>query len=61
MWGSYRGAVHVLGTQGFVVRAIDALAPVTIGALVYALACHILRVEELSQLSDKLVRRLRRR
>lgn len=60
VWGSYRAAVEFLGTDGFANRCVGALGPVAVGGLAYAIACHVLRIEELAQFSDKLMRRLRR-
>jgi hypothetical protein len=56
-WGSYRGIVDHMGSDGFWARAAGAMGPITAGALVYAAACWVLRVEELAPLW----RRLRRR
>ena len=38
----------------------DAIVPVIVGGLVYAGACAVLRVEELTQFTGRLGRRLRR-
>jgi putative peptidoglycan lipid II flippase len=59
-WGTWYGLDRVLGHHGFGVRAVEAMVPVVVGAAVYALACALLRVEELEQLSAKLRRRLTR-
>jgi putative peptidoglycan lipid II flippase len=59
VWASYRGAVDWLGTAGLTARLLGALGPITAGALVYALACRALRIEELGSLSRRLSRRLR--
>ncbi len=60
VWLSYRGIIDFWGMDGFWIRAVGALAPVAVGAVVYAAACHVLGIEELTQFSDKLARRLRR-
>lgn len=57
VYGCHRGAVELLGTQGLLAQAVGALVPVGVGALVYAMVCHALHVDELRGL----VRRLKRR
>ncbi|WP_428262350.1 murein biosynthesis integral membrane protein MurJ [Haliangium sp.] len=59
VWATWTGLDTWLGTAGFVVRLVGALAPVAVGGLVYALACRVLRVEELSLLLARLRRRRR--
>ncbi len=49
-----------LGHGSFATRCAGALVPVAVGAGVYALACAVLRVEELDQFVGKLRRRLAR-
>jgi putative peptidoglycan lipid II flippase len=56
-WGSYQGILESMGSNGLAARAAGALGPITVGILVYAAACWVLRVEELAPLW----RRLRRR
>lgn len=58
VWVSYRGLTVLVGTEGLFARSVAVLVPVSVGALVYALACHALRIEELAQFSNKLVRKL---
>lgn len=61
VWASHRAIVSALGIHGLFARSVGALGPIALGALVYGVACHLLRIEELAQFSDKLMRRLRRR
>jgi putative peptidoglycan lipid II flippase len=58
VWASYRGVVNLMGTSGFGVRLVGALGPVLVGALVYAAACHALRIEELKHYTEKLGRKI---
>jgi peptidoglycan biosynthesis protein MviN/MurJ (putative lipid II flippase) len=60
VWGVLRGVLAWVGSAGFSARLLGAMVPVIAGALVYAVMCHILRVPELSQFTDRLARRLRR-
>jgi putative peptidoglycan lipid II flippase len=53
VWGCDRLLVDALGIDGFGVRLLEGLGPVALGALVYALACHLLRIEELGQLTRR--------
>jgi putative peptidoglycan lipid II flippase len=57
VWTVYAVLVRELGQYGLIPRLAGALVPVTIGGLVYAGACAVLRVEELKPF----MRRLRRR
>jgi putative peptidoglycan lipid II flippase len=60
VWASYRGVVDWMGTRGLGARMAGALGPVLIGALVYAGACHALRIEELKHYTEKLSRKIAR-
>ncbi|GAB4570450.1 MAG: murein biosynthesis integral membrane protein MurJ [Haliangiales bacterium] len=55
-----RWLVAALGTDGMTARLAGALVPVVVGALVYALACRVLGVEELGQFTARLRKRRRR-
>ena len=60
VYGSWRVLEHVFGHASIGPQLIVALVPVVLGALVYAGACWMLRIEELSHFTGKLGRRLRR-
>ena len=55
-----RWLIAALGTDGMTARLVGALAPVVVGALVYALVCRVLGVEELGQFTARLRKRRRR-
>ncbi len=57
VWACRQGLERQLGIDGLGPRALDALVPVVVGAVVYAMACHVLKIEELAPIA----RRLRRR
>jgi putative peptidoglycan lipid II flippase len=50
------GIDRVLGTDGLIARASAALLPVVVGVIAFALACMLLRVEELERFTSKLRR-----
>jgi putative peptidoglycan lipid II flippase len=56
VYGIDRGLAEWLGTVGFGPRLAGGLVPVAAGALIYAVACHLLRVEELSSFARKVRR-----
>jgi putative peptidoglycan lipid II flippase len=60
-WATYQGLVYQLGEASIVGRLACGLVPVAAGALLYALACRALGVEELLAIGRKLGARLRRR
>jgi len=60
VYGAARGLEHVLGHRTLPARIAGAMIPVVFGAAVYAGACALLRVEELTQFTGRLGRRLRR-
>lgn len=60
VWASYRGVVDWMGIRGLGARMMGALGPVLIGALVYAGACHALRIEELKHYTERLSRKIAR-
>ncbi len=57
-WGAFWLVDGQLGHARFWSRAAGALIPVTVGALVYAVTCALLGIEELDQIANKLRRRL---
>ncbi len=57
VWGCDRGLQEWLGIETLAAQAVGALVPITLGAVVYAGAAHLLRLEELGQMT----RRLRRK
>ena len=59
-WGAAELLDGQLGHRSFVSRCADAMIPVVIGGGVYAIACYLLRIEELDQLLGKVRRRLAR-
>lgn len=60
VYGTWRVLEGVFGHASIGPQLVCALVPVTVGALVYAAACWVLRIEELSHFTGKLGRRLRR-
>lgn len=60
VWGSKELFEHVFSIHALHARLIDAIGPVIVGGIVYAAACSVLRIEELTQFTGKLGRRLRR-
>src|SRR5205085_781110 len=61
VWAVHLGLDRTIGHVGTVRRLIETLAPAAVGAIVYAGACAVLRIEELGQFTDRLMRKLRRR
>lgn len=57
VWASYRGLDHLLGHGSLPAKLAGALGPIAVGVAVYAVACHLVRVDELHQFT----RRLRRK
>jgi putative peptidoglycan lipid II flippase len=60
VYGMHYGIDRAIGHDG-AARLAESLVPVVGGAVVYAVACRVLRVDELLQLTDRIGRRLRRR
>jgi putative peptidoglycan lipid II flippase len=60
VWATGRGLDAALGHLSLGARLAAALVPVAVGAAVYALACAALKVEELSQLTGRIGRRVQR-
>ncbi len=60
VWLSAAALDSALGHRALSARLLDAIVPVIIGAVVYAAACMVLGVEELSHFTGRLGRRLRR-
>ena len=60
VWASHHVLEDQLGIVGFWVRTVNALVPVGAGVAVYAIACHVLRIEELAPILRR-VRRLAKR
>lgn len=61
VWASHAGVVELMGMKGLGARFVGALGPVVLGALVYALGCHVLHIEELKQFTRRIGRRLARK
>jgi putative peptidoglycan lipid II flippase len=59
-WGVAELLDGQFGHRRFAARAADAMIPVVVGAVVYAVMCWLLRIEELDQFKGKLERRLKR-
>jgi hypothetical protein len=59
-WGVAELLDGQFGHRRFAARAADAMVPVVVGAVVYAVMCSLLRIEELDQFKGKLERRLKR-
>jgi putative peptidoglycan lipid II flippase len=57
---SYRGLEALLGTSGLLVRIIEALFPVGVGATVFFVMAKMLGVKELEQAIEAFARKLRR-
>ena len=56
-WATERGLDRALGHDGLAVRAVDALAPVVVGAGAYAILAAALGIAEVRPLIDRLRRR----
>jgi len=61
VWGVHVGLDRTVGHVGTMRRLIETLTPAVVGAIVYGVMCAVLRIEELGQFTDRLVRKLRRR
>jgi putative peptidoglycan lipid II flippase len=59
VWGTARALEAAVGTRGLPAQALTALAPVALGVGVYALAAHLLRLDEARTLVAALRRRAR--
>jgi putative peptidoglycan lipid II flippase len=57
VWGSYRALADLLGEDGLGPRAAVVFLPIGAGVLTYALACRLLRVDELAHYTGRLRRR----
>jgi hypothetical protein len=55
-----RGTESVFGHEGILAQVLTGLVPVAVGGLVYAVAAHLLHVEEARTIGGGLARRLRR-
>jgi putative peptidoglycan lipid II flippase len=61
VWAVHLGLDRTIGHVGTARRLVETLVPAVVGALVYAGACRVLRIEELGQFTERIGRRLRRR
>ncbi|MCA9674470.1 MAG: murein biosynthesis integral membrane protein MurJ [Myxococcales bacterium] len=59
VWGSAHGLDHVVGHRGTLARVIETMGSVAVGAVVYAVACQLLGIEELHAITRRLSKRLR--
>ena len=57
---SYRFLLNQFGVTGFSTKLIEAFAPIILGAITFILAAKILRVQEITQLSNTFMRKLGR-
>jgi putative peptidoglycan lipid II flippase len=58
VWGAYHEILDRVGFASIGARAVAALVPMVIGVAVYAMACWVLRVDDLTRMASKLRRRL---
>jgi putative peptidoglycan lipid II flippase len=58
VWATSYGIFHAIGHRTLGAQLVGALVPVAVGALVYAGACALLRVEELSHFTGRIRRRV---
>lgn len=56
VWGSYKGISRAIGIGGLWRNALAGLSPVIVGGVVYAVACKILRIEELGHYTRRIKR-----
>jgi peptidoglycan biosynthesis protein MviN/MurJ (putative lipid II flippase) len=60
-FGTLQAAESLVGQRGLVAQLVTGLAPVGIGAAVYAVAAHLMHVEEARTIGGAVARRLRPR
>jgi putative peptidoglycan lipid II flippase len=56
VWSLRLALEHLVGTRGLLAHAVTALLPMLLGAVAYAAACAVLRVDELRRFTAKLRR-----
>lgn len=59
-WLSYLGLFYLLGTQGLIVRLLEAFVPIALGGVVFFFVAKALGVTELEKVFNGLKRKLRR-